>query len=124
MDEIALGMLAQYLTQIPVLLAWLVGIILAIVYWRKHPRVSLLTLIAIVALLAKSLIGSAVAMWLPITLREQGWVASQIGVILVVIGIVQSLVSAVLWGLLLAAIFGWRSGHGGAVQNEDEGVLS
>jgi hypothetical protein len=124
MEETMISTLAQYLIQIPVLLVWLAGIVLSIVHWRKHSRVSLLTLIAIVAFLVQSLVGNALTLWLPITLMERGWAAGQMGVIFAAMGIVQSLVSAVLWGLLLVAIFGWRSGQGGAVQSEDEGVLS
>jgi len=42
--------LTQLLTTLPLLIAWLVGIIIAIVRWKKNPRASLLTLLALIIL--------------------------------------------------------------------------
>ena len=94
------------LVQLPVVLVWLIGFVLSLVYWRRHPKVSLLTFIAIAGFLASSLIGTYLSVWLPVTLQERGWSVSQIGVAIASRGIISSLVSAVLWGLLLTAIFG------------------
>lgn len=102
-----------YLVQSPVILVWLIGLVLSLVYWRRHPTVSLVAIIAIMGFLVISLISTYVSTWLPMTLRERGWSIGQIGIALTARGIISSLVSAVLWGLLLAAIFGWRNGPGG-----------
>lgn len=114
--EGAIATLGQYLVQIPVFIVWLVGIVLAVVYWRWHPKVSLLAFIALAAFLVTSLFGSALSMWLPIGLQRRGWALARVGMIVTVVGFIRSLVSATLWGLLIAAIFGWRSERGGVTE--------
>jgi len=71
-----------------------VGVILAIVGWKKHPSVSLIALIAFVVLLA-------LVTQLVIAHHGVNW--SQTG-----IAFLEALVRAGAWGLVLAAIFGWR----------------
>jgi hypothetical protein len=39
------------LTQLPVIAVWIIGLILAFIFWRKHPKVSILTLVAILGFL-------------------------------------------------------------------------
>jgi hypothetical protein len=52
----------------------LIGAILALVWWRRHPRVSLLTLLATIGLaLLVGVGGSFVLAWLPDHLRQRGW---------------------------------------------------
>jgi hypothetical protein len=109
MGEVVLASLGQYLIRIPVFLVWVVGIVLAVITWSKHAKVSLLTIIAIVTFGVLGLISNTLSVWLPLRMHDYGWTPSRIGMILTVVGVVQSLVSAVLWGLLIAAIFGWRS---------------
>ncbi len=41
------------LMQVPVFLVWLVGLVLALVRWKRHPKVSLLTCIAFVMFFAE-----------------------------------------------------------------------
>jgi hypothetical protein len=101
--------LTVYLTQLPVILVWLIGLVLSLVYWRRHPTVSLLAIVAIVGFLITSLIGTYLSVWLPLILQERGWSIGQIGMLLTARSIIGSLVSAVLWALLLAAIFGGRN---------------
>jgi MFS family permease len=108
---------AVFLVQFPVVLVWLIGLVLSLVYWRRHPKVSLLTFIAIAGLLVSSLIGTYLSVWLPVTLQERGWSANQIGTVIAARGIIGSLIAAVLWGLLIAAIFGWRSKQGEVPRN-------
>jgi hypothetical protein len=47
-------MFATLLPQIPVFLVWLVAIILALVFWKRHPTVSLLVVIALFVFLVLS----------------------------------------------------------------------
>jgi hypothetical protein len=101
--------LTVYLTQLPVILVWLIGLVLALVYWRRHPTVSLLAIIAIVGFLVTSLVGTYLSVWLPLTLQERGWSIGRIGILMTARGVIGSLISAVLWALLLAAVFGWRN---------------
>jgi hypothetical protein len=108
MDKLA-PTLAVLLVQLPVILIWLIGQILSLVFWRRHPKVSLLTFIAMIGFLIVSIIGTYLNIWLPLTLRERGLAISQIGIALTVSGLINSFVSAVFWVLLVIAIFGWRS---------------
>jgi len=91
-----LSLLVAILTQLPVYLVWLVGVILALVGWRKHPSVSLVALIAFVVLSLLALVTQIIA-----PRQGVGWGAA---------GIVffEALIRAGVWGLVLAAIFGWR----------------
>jgi hypothetical protein len=50
--------LANLLTQLPLYLIWIVGIILAITSWQKHRRASLFTLIGLGILLLQALTGA------------------------------------------------------------------
>jgi len=106
--ERILPTLINYLVQVPVLLAWLIGLILSIVFWQRHPRVSLLTLIALAVLFVETLIDTYLSLWLPLGLREQGLTLAQTGRIIATKQVLTSLVSAVAWVLVIAAIFGWR----------------
>jgi hypothetical protein len=104
-----LGTLSVYLIQLPVVLVWLVGVILSLFYWQRHPQVSLWTLIAIVVLFAESFVSTYLNIWLPIKLHSAGWTSSQLALIYPVMGGIESLIRAVAWGFLLAAIFRGRN---------------
>jgi membrane protein YdbS with pleckstrin-like domain len=91
-----LGLLAAILTQLPVYLVWLVGIILALVGWKKHASVSLVALIGFVVLFL-------LALFTQLTTAHHGVNWSQVG-----IAFLEALIRAGAWGLVLAAMFGWR----------------
>lgn len=100
--------LTTYLVRLPVLLVWFVAFILSLVFWRRHPKVSLLTVVALAILFVQSLVGTWLSMWLPLVLNERGMSLSQIGLISGARGVLASLISCVAWVLLVIAIFGWR----------------
>ena len=91
-----IGLLAAVLTQLPVYLVWLVGLILALAGWKKHPSVSLAALIGFVVLFLLALVTQ-------LTTVRHGVNWSQAG-----IAFLEALIRAGAWGLVLAAIFGWR----------------
>jgi hypothetical protein len=64
--------------------------------------------IALVIIFIETIINTSLGMWLPLMLTEQGMNSNQVGTILSVWRCISSLVGLVIWGLLLAAIFGWR----------------
>jgi hypothetical protein len=103
-----LPLLASLLLQSPILLVWLAGFILAVVYWRRHPRVSLFTVIALVIFLVETLVDSYLNLWLPLMLSERGMGAVQLGQFYMIKGFVSAIIGAVAWGLLVAAIFSER----------------
>jgi hypothetical protein len=102
------GPLASYLGQLPVFLVWLVAIIVAIVNWRRHPRVSLLTLIAFAMFFIAAFVGTALTSWLPLTLHERGLPGTQMGNVALILSFLRGLFDAAAWVLLVFAIFGWR----------------
>src|SRR5262249_12834720 len=93
----------------PVLVVDLVGVILALVRWRRHPRVSLLTLLAIGLFVSVGVGGSFVFAWLPDHLKQRGWTFEEIIVLYPVMNLIGSALGAVAYGLLLGAIFAGRS---------------
>ncbi len=103
------SMLSVFLTRIPVILVMLTAIILAIVFWRKHPNVSLFTVIGCGGNLILNLVGTYISTWLPMTLSNRGISYSEISVFLGIWSIASSILNMVFWGLIIAAIFGWRN---------------
>ena len=71
-------------------------VILALVSWKKHPSVSLVALISFAVLFLLALVTQ-------ITTVHHGVNWSQ-----AVIAVLEALIRAGAWGLVLAAIFGWR----------------
>ena len=105
--------LAQYAIQAPMLLVWLAGMALALLWWQRAPRVALATGVACGLFLLDALIGTALSVALPSMLIERGQSSAQIGTAFGLIGIVRSLLHAALWVAVLFAIF---SGRGPAKQ--------
>jgi hypothetical protein len=111
MDQIVFqSLLPTILLQIPVFLVMLAGVILALVYWQRNAKVSLLVIAALVLSFIVR-IGSALqSMLLPFLINTRGWGFRQVGWLGGCLGIVWSVLSAVDLGLLLGAVFGWRKG--------------
>jgi hypothetical protein len=96
----------QLAPRTPVLLVWIVGIGLAASRWQRHPRVSALATVALARAMLLTLGNVGFTVSLPFMARTQN--VGQIGLLSTVVGVVTFVVDAVLWGLVLAAIFGWR----------------
>ena len=101
-------MLGSLLLQSPILLVWLAGFILALVDWRRHPRRSLFTVIALAIFLIETLVDTYLNMWLPLLLSERNLEAAQISQLFLIKGMLTSIIGAVAWGLIVAAIFSGR----------------
>ena len=102
------GFLGNQAVRAPLYLVWLVAIILAILRWSRHPRVSLATVLGVVALWGVSLCVSFLDLWLPYSLRAKGMSMVQVSRVYAAIAIVNSILQAGCWAVLLFAIFGWR----------------
>jgi hypothetical protein len=89
--------------QLPLLLVWLVGLVLAIVRWARHPKVSGLVLVAVFAAAGATFGAQIVFRLVPILFD-----ASNIGQVIPLISAVTSLIHACAWACLLAAAFGNR----------------
>jgi len=94
--------------QLPVLIVLIVGLIFAIIRWKKHPRTSLLTLIAIVIILIVTILGVISNSFLPQILYTSNIDYSTIGIIFSVTSVLFNIMTAVSWVLLLIALFGKR----------------
>jgi heme/copper-type cytochrome/quinol oxidase subunit 2 len=84
---------------------WVIGVVLALSRWRRHPRVSLFALLAF----GLMLVSRFQSVLLPPIMNNYGWTADQMGsIFFIVIGLITGLTSAVAWAFVLCAIFGWR----------------
>lgn len=106
--EILYVMLSGLLTQLPILLVWLGGAILALAYWKRCPPAAMLTMIALALFFVIMLIDNYLNGALPILMRERAWSNTQMGTLYTVKAVLSALARAIAWGLLLPAIFGWR----------------
>ncbi len=97
--------LSLMLPRVPFLLAYLVGVILAIVFWNRHPPVSLMALLGFLILLVNLFAGVGINVW---TLSNPAMPIDQRGMLLQTLSMGRSLLSLVAFGLLITAIFGWR----------------
>ena len=96
------------LGQLPMLILWIVGIILALKNWTDYPRVSLLALIGFITLILQAIIFSFINVMLPQFLSQKGSSGSEIGLYFSIFGVVRSVFGALSWGLIVAAIFTQR----------------
>jgi hypothetical protein len=92
------------LAQIPVLIVWLVGIVLAVARWSRHPRVSLIAVIGLAILAVQAVLSSFVFPWLQVALMRS-MAFPRMGLLATVAQAFGALVRALGWGLVLAAVF-------------------
>ena len=110
MDKSALiASASSLLTRVPLLVVYGVAIGYAVVRWDKHPQVSLLVVLAIAGLALQVVAGTFIATWIPMHLRQSGKTASEMGAFISLYGVVSAVFAAGFWGMLVAAIFGWRA---------------
>jgi hypothetical protein len=88
---------------VPIVLVYCVGILLAVVFWRKHPEVSLLCVLAFLLLLG-ALAASAGSQFWFMANRGNPAMTQVMGLL----GIARVSLSLLGWVALLVALFGWR----------------
>jgi hypothetical protein len=104
----------QFLTWLPLYLLWLLGIILALVRWQRHPTVSILAGLAFVVLIVNGMASTTTIAWLPGYLQTgQNYSAEQVAHVLTVVRVFFNLISTLAWALILVAIFAERNRRGG-----------
>lgn len=106
--EYVLGLLPALVTQLLVISVWSIGIVASLIFWRRHTRVSLLTLIACAGFLIMSIVSAAMTAAIPRLVSEGGLNPSEVGGIFGIVNIISGFIQAILWILVLIAIFGWR----------------
>lgn len=105
MNHSAVAAISQLLPQVPVLLVFALGLILAIVNWRRLPTPCLLVTVAC-ALSMLLIACHPVVTFLIIQAREdRGWTSQQMTTAFTVVGAVSGLFHTVAIGALLAAVF-------------------
>jgi hypothetical protein len=106
--NLILPTLLSYLNLLPLIFVWVIGIILSIIFWRRHPIVSMLAVIAMATLLVERFVRIFLSYWLPFEINHYGLTGPQTTLIQKSVNIFESLVNAAAWSLLLIALFGWR----------------
>jgi hypothetical protein len=99
--------LPEYLVDIPMHLICVIGIIVALVTYGRHPAVSLLTVCALTLVIMLGLTGP----WIMLVVEEKaraGWKEESIRGLLNTIKVGYRVVNTTAYGLLLLAVFGWR----------------
>ncbi len=96
------------LAYIPVLGIWSIGCALALKNRKAFPQAAKAALIAFVLLIVSQLCSALVRILLPLLMHDQGYSNTQIGYLAAANNLLNILLSAIAWVLILAAIFGWR----------------
>ena len=93
----------------PLLIVWIVGSVLSMTTWRKHPQVSLLAFVGCAIQLFQSSGGILFYYWLTTQPGVFGMSGQQFGMVFSIANFAQICLSAVAWALILFAIFRWRN---------------
>jgi hypothetical protein len=94
--------LTLFLPELPAILVWLAGLVLAIVTWRRHPQVSGLVICSLVLFLLDVVAGAWSAARLPFL------AGGAAGMLVGLAAGLRGLVRALAWILILVAVFGRR----------------
>jgi hypothetical protein len=92
----------------PLFVVWIVGIVVALVRWRKHPSVSALLAGALLALLVLSLTTRLASFLIIQSSQQPGRSVQATGLYLGILAIAGSLIRTGAWAAVLVALFGWR----------------
>lgn len=103
------SIVTQLLSQLPMFLAYLIAMIVAVTFWQRCPRQSLFTIIAAALFLVVSVAQTVLTSYLIHTRNDLPAGGEQLGTILTVIGLIGGVLRALGFGLLLAAVFTGRS---------------
>lgn len=96
------------LSQVPVYLVWLAGFFLAVLRWRRHPRISMLVAIAMGIFLVSGVGVSLFNAFLPAIAHSTGTSMRGISILISAVSIGRILLSVIGFSLLIAAAMGWR----------------
>jgi hypothetical protein len=96
---------------------WLVGLIVALVRWRRHPGVSLLASLGCGLLLVSLVGGSVLQYWL---LRNGGGLGWSMSASMTALAWGRMLLNIPGYTLLLCALFGWRDPRSPDLSRYDE----
>jgi xanthosine utilization system XapX-like protein len=100
--------LLSQIWNVPFLIVYCVGIVFALLFWNRHPAVSILSIVAFLILIGSQVLGIGTQFWMT-GASTRGMSSQEIGQFLSIIGIVRAVLGTVAWILLITALFGWRS---------------
>ena len=109
-NGILVSSLTSLLTNLPLLIIWIVGIVIAIVRWKKSPRRSLLALIAFVIMMGIHIVSVIFGNSFYLLASVNGMNYRMVSTISVIVNVFFSLVNTAGWVLVLLAIFGKSKG--------------
>lgn len=95
--------LKDLLIQSPIFIVIMVGIILAIIRWRRHRTVSLFAIVCLCFLLIHTFVFSAVFTWLPFILFRMDSKPESYRFIFQIVSFISILIDAIIFALLLVA---------------------
>lgn len=110
----ALALMTQLAMHVPTLVVWAIAAGLALHRWQRHPRASLLVVLAMTVFFLETVAGVYLSTVLPMRMHERGAGVAEIGRIFAMWGAVRSLVDAGGWAMLIVALFGARGAGPGA----------
>ena len=102
-----LNLLRNFGPYLPVLIVMVIGVIIAFARWKRHPKISLLTLLALGGQVLLFVINMTLNLYAGRILFDT-WTTDQILTFYTVKYIISSLIEAGLWVLVLLAIFNER----------------
>jgi hypothetical protein len=106
----AVGIASNFVLQLPVIIVWVAAIALAVVRWQRHPTVSLLVMVAALLYGLAALCSWIGHRWAFVALFRMGAPMPRY-LVGWAVGLVLAVLRASAWGLLFAAVFGWRDGQ-------------
>jgi hypothetical protein len=92
------------LPSLPLIAVWIAGIVLSIVFMKKHKRVSMFAL-AVFILCIVNMFLSLIASTLPYYMNSHGMSIVQIGSYMMGFRIVNTIISIAGWALIITAVF-------------------
>ena len=108
MSDFIIPVLRQLLQQSPVLLVYLIGIVMAIVFWRRSPSASILVILGAGLLLLSSVTLPFVFQYILYSQRDHVSTSEGLSTVFVVLGLISGFVHAVGLGFFIAAAFAGR----------------
>ena len=107
-------LMTQMASQSPVLIVYVLGIVLALIFWRRCPTSCVFTLIAMAILLLTTVAQTFLNIYVVQLRASQGWTSAQVGTFFTINALVGGVLRAAAMGLLLAAVFMGRPSPLGA----------
>lgn len=126
MNEVVSSSLSQLLGQSPLLLVYLVGVVLALVFWRRFTRASAYLIAACAILFVVSIAQTGLIQYLIVMMTEWGWDHQQLSSTLGAVSIIGVILRCIAFGLLFGSVFAGRQtgSAGAAIQLSSTGKQS